>query len=126
MNVKMSSPELVECEHFRENNSKIHNGILLLALAYHMTGFFQLQHFLLQDVFLPILRPSVRVFPHYQHKYFILILIIQVLTHQDLKDPNCYVSDNSNLTPIVNYRKLSIYGNLLNTFRGVQKAHNVF
>ena len=28
--------EHVECEHFGERNSKIHNGILLLAPAYHM------------------------------------------------------------------------------------------
>ena len=33
---KSSSPELVECEHFEESNGKIHNGILLLAQAYHM------------------------------------------------------------------------------------------
>ena len=33
---KISSPENVECEHFEESNSKIHNGILLLAPAYHM------------------------------------------------------------------------------------------
>ena len=32
---KSSSPELVECEHFEESNSKIHTGILLLAQAYH-------------------------------------------------------------------------------------------
>ena len=32
----MSSPELVKYEHFEENNSKIHNGILLLALVYHI------------------------------------------------------------------------------------------
>ena len=31
-----SSPEHVECENFEERNSKIHNGILLLALAHHM------------------------------------------------------------------------------------------
>ena len=32
--------------------------------------------FVLQDVFLPILRPSVWIFPHYYYKYFFLILKI--------------------------------------------------
>ena len=32
----MSSPDDVKCEHFGERNSKIHNGILLLAPAYHI------------------------------------------------------------------------------------------
>ena len=32
----MSSPEYAECEHFEERNSKFHNGILLLAQAYHI------------------------------------------------------------------------------------------
>ena len=35
----MSSPEHVECGHFEESNSKIHNGMLLLAHAYHMEVF---------------------------------------------------------------------------------------
>ena len=33
---KSSSPELVECEHFEESNSKIHTGMLLLAHADHI------------------------------------------------------------------------------------------
>ena len=33
---KLSSPEHVEFEHFEESNSNIHNGMLLLAEAYHM------------------------------------------------------------------------------------------
>ena len=33
----MSSPEHVECEQVEESNSKIHNGMLLLAKAYHIT-----------------------------------------------------------------------------------------
>ena len=32
----MSSPKHVECEHFEERNSKFHNGMLLLAPAYHI------------------------------------------------------------------------------------------
>ena len=34
--LKLRSPEREECEHFEEGNSKIHNGILLLAPAYHI------------------------------------------------------------------------------------------
>ena len=36
---KLSSPELIECEHFEKRNSKIHNVILHLAQAYHILGF---------------------------------------------------------------------------------------
>ena len=35
--------EHVECEHFGERNSKIHNGILLLAPAYHMNVYINVQ-----------------------------------------------------------------------------------
>ena len=50
--------------------------------------------FLLQNVFLPILRASVWFFPYYYAKLFFLILKIHVLQHQDLKDLNSYVSVN--------------------------------
>ena len=32
----MNSLEHVECDHFEESNSKIHNGMLLLGHTYHM------------------------------------------------------------------------------------------
>ena len=89
----------------------VHMNYIWQVLPSHNT-------FLLQDVFLPILRAFVWVFPHYYPKYFFLIHKIQVLQHQDLKEPNSYVNVNPHLRPIVNYRKLSIYGNLRLTFKG--------
>ena len=47
------------------------------------------------------------------------ILKIQVLTHQELKITKSYVNDQPHLRPIVNYHKLTIYGNLRLAFKGV-------
>ena len=72
--------------------------ILMYVLGFmshaHMEGFSQPQHFLQQDVFLQILESSLWVLLHYFKKHFLSILKIQVLEHQEFKDPNSYVNLN--------------------------------
>ena len=34
--IKIDIPELAECQHFEENNSKNHNGMLILAQGSHV------------------------------------------------------------------------------------------
>ena len=83
--------------------------MLSFDLLFYMAGSSRPQHFFAAGCIYADFEGLCSGLPHYYHKYFFLILKIQVLPHQDLKDQNSYVKGSPHLNPIVNDRNLTIY-----------------